>query len=259
MAVNAIILAAGSGSRLRPYTDDRPKSLVELAGETLIDRQLRVLASQGVTDVTVVTGYHAEMLAGRGSRTVVNPLWETTNMVETLFCAEAHLGEDTIIAYADIIYEPSVLQALLASPHPVSVIVDRQWRRYWEARCDDPLSDAESLRLDGEGRIIDIGEKVSRIEEIEAQYIGLMRYRGEGVRLLRETRAALGGIHRPWMDRRPLEKAYMTDLLMEMILRGHPPHAVPIDNRWLEIDTVSDYESALAMIADGSIGKFYNP
>lgn len=259
MAVNAIILAAGSGSRLQPYTDDRPKSLVELAGKPLIEHQLAVLASRGITDVTIVVGYRKEMLAAYGSRTAENPAWATTNMVETLFYAADRIGPDTIIAYADIIYEGKVLDALLASNSPVSVIVDRGWRSYWEHRFADPLADAESLRLDGQGRIVEIGDKVADIEEIQAQYIGLMRYQGAGVDLLKDTRAKLGVVRRPWMDRRPLEKAYMTDLLMEMILLGHPPQAVPIDHGWLEIDTVSDYESAMAMVADGSITRFYHP
>lgn len=259
MAVNAIILAAGSGSRLMPYTADRPKSLVGLAGVPLIERQLAVLASRGITDVTIVVGYRNEMLRGYGTRTVENPDWATTNMVETLFHAADYLGPDTIVAYADIIYEGKVLDALLASPHPVSVIVDRGWRSYWEHRFADPLADAESLRLDGQGRIVDIGEKVKDIEEIQAQYIGLMRYQGEGVALLKDTRARLGAVRRPWLDRRPLEKAYMTDLLMEMVLLGHPPHAVAIEHGWLEIDTVSDYESAQAMFADGSITRFLTP
>ncbi|MBC7952337.1 MAG: phosphocholine cytidylyltransferase family protein [Rhodospirillaceae bacterium] len=257
MSTNAIILAAGSGSRLRPYTDDRPKSMVELGGMTLLERQLATLRAAGIQDVTLVVGYRAEAFDRLGLDTVVNPLWETTNMVETLFCAEDRLREDTVVAYADIVYEPRVIGALLASTHDASVIVDRGWRAYWEMRSPNPLDDAETLRLAADGSILEIGNKPTTLDEIEAQYIGLMRFQGNGVDTLKRTRAELGSIRRPWMDRRPLEKAYMTDLLMEMVLRGRAPHAVPIDNGWLEIDTVSDYEKALAMLADNRIATFY--
>lgn len=256
---NAIILAAGSGSRLRPYTDDKPKCMVPLSGIPLIERQLAALKTAGITDVTVVVGYRSEAFQYLGLPLVVNPYWETTNMVETLFCAESVLTDDTIVAYADIVYEPRVITALMAAPHEVSVVVDTGWRSYWQHRFTNPLDDAESLRLDEKGRIIDIGNKVNCIDDIEAQYIGLMRYRGAGIPILKNTRAALGHVFRPWMAKRSLEKAYMTDLLMEMVLMGHPPNAVPIDHGWIEIDTVTDYESAQKMIADGSITRFYQP
>ncbi len=225
----------------------------------MIERQLTVLRGAGIDDIVIATGYRADMLELPDTRQVYNPHWETTNMVETLFCAEAAFGNDIIVTYGDIVFEPRVLAALLASTHEISVVVDRNWRAYWEHRFADPLSDAESLRLDDNGRITDIGNKVSDLEEIQAQYIGLMRYRGKGIDALRFVRAGLGSVHRPWMDERPLRKAYMTDLLMGMILTGHEVHAVEIEGGWLEIDTREDYEKARAMIADGTITCFFNP
>ncbi len=259
MGITAFILAAGRGTRLHPHTENRPKCLTVLGGQTLIDRQLATLRAAGIDDIVIVTGYRADMLALPGTRQVHNPRWADTNMVESLFCAEGEFYNDLLVCYGDIIYEPRVLVALLDSPHEISVVVDRDWRAYWEHRFADPLSDAESLRLDDNGRITDIGNKVSDLEEIQAQYIGLMRYRGKGIDALRSVRAGLGSVHRPWMDERPLRKAYMTDLLMGMILTGHEVHAVEIEGGWLEIDTREDYEKARAMIADGTITCFFNP
>lgn len=257
--MKAVILAAGRGSRLHPYTAECPKCLTELGGQSLIARQLSVLRGAGIDDITIVTGYQAEMLALPGTRQCHNAAWATTNMVESLFCAEAGFGDDLIVSYSDIVYQPDVIEALLASAADVSVIVDRQWRTYWEYRFDDPLSDAESLRMTGDGLITDIGGPVSDIDEIEAQYIGLMRFQGAGVEALRRTRAALSDVHRAWMDKRPIEKAYMTDLLMEMILTGIDISAVPIRSGWLEIDTVEDYEKAKCYFESGEIARFFNP
>ena len=60
--MRAVILGAGEGTRLRPYTDDRPKCLVELAGRTLLAWQLDALAAAGVSDTTIVTGYRADQI-----------------------------------------------------------------------------------------------------------------------------------------------------------------------------------------------------
>ena len=257
--MKAIILAAGRGSRLHPYTEDRPKCLTVLGGLSLLERQLATLRAAGVNDIVIVTGYFSDQLALPGTRQRHNPDWATTNMVESLFCAEAEFGDDVIVAYSDIVYEPRVLRAVLNSPHGISVAVDRRWRAYWELRFGDPLRDAETLRLDEAGRIQEIGSKPRTVDEIEAQYMGLMRFRGAGIGALRRAYAALRSVRRPWMEARPVEKAYMTDLLMEMILSGQPVMPVPVDGGWLEIDTVQDYETAAAMIDDGSIVRFYDP
>ena len=257
--MKAIILAAGRGSRLHPYTESAPKCLTEIAGRSLIDRQIATLRHAGVTDIIIATGYLADQLELPGTQQVHNPDWATTNMVETLFVADADFGDDLIVTYSDIVYEPRVIEALLQSDRDVSVIVDRQWHQYWEARFDDPLSDAESLKLNADLEILDIGNKVDDINEIEAQYIGLMRFQGNGVAQLRNARQRFFTEHRSWMDNRPVQKAYMTDLLSELILMGHTVHAVPVDNGWLEFDTVDDYERFGGNIDQAAVSKFFDP
>ena len=125
--MKAIILAAGRGSRLGEYGRDRPKCQVELAGMTLIDRQLATLRGCGISDIVLVTGYQSEMLSLPGVRTVHNPDWAETNMVETLFRAAPLFGDDVIVAYADIVYEPPVLRSILDSRHEISVVIDLSW------------------------------------------------------------------------------------------------------------------------------------
>ncbi len=226
---------------------------------TLIGRQIQTLRNAGISDIVIATGYLGEMLALPETRQIDNPEWATTNMVESLFRAESVFGDDVIVCYGDIVYEPRVLAALLESPHEISVMIDRNWRALWELRFDDPLSDAESLRLDADGGILEIGNTVSDISEIEAQYMGLMRFRGDGVRSLRDAKRDLGQARRPWMDKRPLKQAYMTDLLMELILRGGDVRGVPTDGGWVEIDTVEDYETINRLIATDAIQPYYDP
>lgn len=257
--MKAIILAAGRGSRLREHTDERPKCLTELGGRALIEWQMAALRAAGVEEITLVTGYRHEMLEFPGIGKVINPRWAETNMVESLFCAEGAFGDDLIVSYSDILYEPRHLRALLDSPHDISVTVDRAWREYWEFRFDDPLSDAESLRLDVDGCITDIGNPVEDIETIEAQYMGLMRFRGAGLDALRAGRRSMIETDRPWKVRRNVDNAYMTDLLMEMILRGERLHAVEVSGGWLEIDTRDEYQRLAAMFADGTVGRFFDP
>lgn len=254
--MNALILAAGRGSRLHPMTADCPKCLTELAGVPLIDFQIAALRQCGIRDVVVAAGYKREMLTGKGTRMVINERWASTNMVETLFAAEAAFGDDVVVSYSDIVYEPSVVQALVDSPHDVSVVVDKNWRSLWEARFENPLSDAESLRIDAAGRLIEIGKPAASLDEIQAQYVGLMRFKGDGIRCLRDAYQRL-------RDRAESEKRadnfYMTDVLMEMISLGTPVHGTVISGGWLEVDTISDYTLYSKMVGEGTIHKFFDP
>ena len=253
--MKAIVLAAGRGSRLHPHTDNHPKCLTVLDGMTLIERQVRTLRGAGVADIVIVTGYRAEMLTPPGTRQIHNDDWATTNMVESLFRAETEFGDDLIVAYSDIAYEPKVLNALIESPHEISVVVDLQWRPYWERRFSDPLSDAESLRMDGKGLITDIGRKVQNIDAIEGQYLGLLRFHATGVDTLRKARTGFSRGPYSLQCKRSFAQAYMTDLLMHMILSGEEIHAVTVDAGWLEIDTVEDFLLAQKMIKEGVIDR----
>ena len=103
------------------------------------------------------------------------------------------------------------------------------------------------------------GQPVTNLDEVEARYIGLLRFRGKGVSARRAARASMAANRRPWREKRSVAKATMSDLLMEMILTGTDVHAVPVDGGWLEFDTVDEYHRYAAMIADGTITRYFNP
>ena len=244
----AIILAAGRGSRLHPFTENCPKCLTELGGRSLIQNQIDTMRSVGIENIIILTGYLAEMLELPGTQQIHNPNWANTNMVESLFCAEPFFGKDLIVSYGDIIYQPGLIKSLLNSPHDISVLIDEHWQPYWEQRFDNPLCDAETLKLDPLGRIIEIGNTPSSINEIEAQYTGLMRFKNTGIANLIRAHKNLGKSHRQWLEQRPLNQAYMTDLLMEMILTGHDTFGILTQRGWFEIDTPKDLEVARACL-----------
>ena len=110
------------------------------------------------------------MLEGKGDRLKENPRYFETNMVWTLFSAEEELEGDLIISYGDIVYSREILQTLLDSKSDISVVIDKDWESYWRARNDNPLDDAETLRLSKNGRILELGQKPQSVDEIQGQY-----------------------------------------------------------------------------------------
>jgi L-glutamine-phosphate cytidylyltransferase len=243
--MNAIILAAGKGERLRPLTNEIPKCMVKLFGKTLLEYQIDVFKSCGINDITIVTGYKADKIKLKGVNFLHNENYDTTNMVETLFCAKEKLSENVIISYGDIIFEKKILQKLINSEWDSSIIVDSQWEKYWKMRFENPLDDAESLKIDENGLITNIGMKVTSLEEIQGQYIGLMKFKNEGIKNLKKIyeKAKLKSMTGINLLNQNIhfEKSYMTDLIQLMINEGEEINAIKIVNGWLELDSISDY------------------
>lgn len=250
--MKVIILAAGQGTRLRPLTDERPKCMVEVAGKSMIERQLAIMDSCGIKneDIYVVAGYRNDVLksalAGMGVHIIVNEEFETTNMVCSLMCAREIMQqeEDVIISYGDIIYEKQVFIKTLESKDDMSVIVDDGWYGYWSQRCEDPLEDAETLMFDENDYLTEIGQKTSDLSRVKSQYIGLMRFRGNGLedmlKLADEAKRRSGMGQPLWRTDRNYSKMYMTDLLQGLIDEGHSLKAVHIQRGWYEIDDGDD-------------------
>ncbi len=243
--MKAIILVAGEGSRLGSYTKDRPKCTVDIGGLNLIERQLSVLRSEGVVDITMIGGYKSEMLKKYDTDLILNPRYYETNMVWTLFCAENELRGDILICYGDIVYSHDILRKLLASTADIATTVDMEWEPYWRARNENPLNDAETLKLDSDGYILEIGKKPQSLEEIEGQYMGLIKLTSKGVEQLKKV--YYEALHNKYLMGKPIEDAYMTDLLQAVIDKGNPIKSVPIYGEWVEVDTVSDLNAKITL------------
>lgn len=235
-----IILAAGQGTRLRPLTDDRPKCMVELDGKPIIEHQLDLFKKFNLTDINVVTGYLEEKINFNGLEKFYNPKFNTTNMVSTLFCASKLFDgkDDVLISYGDIIYNESVLSDISESSEKVNVVVDKNWREYWEARMDDPLRDVETLKIDQNGFIKELGKKPNTYDDIEGQYIGLIKIRKDVVKQVKNYYEDLD--KDTMYDNKSYANMYMTSFLQMIADNIIPLTPVYINNGWIEIDEPSD-------------------
>jgi choline kinase len=254
--MKAIILAAGSGQRLLPHTESSPKCLVEVAGRSLLDRQVDVMRSLGIDDITVITGYLAHKIDVDGVRKLHNRNYERTNMVSTLFLAAEILtaGDPVIVSYGDIIYEKQVLSRVMSCEAPVCLPVDVEWERFWSARMPDPLADAETLKLNAACDVIELGKKPSDRSEIAAQYIGLIKFSAS---LAGQLPDIYGRLDRSGaFDGKDFDNMYMTTFLQILIDSQWQTRAVKIENGWLEVDTPEDLKLYNAMHENGTLSQF---
>jgi len=237
--VKAIILAAGQGTRLKPLTDAIPKCLVPFRGKPILDHILFALHETGIADITVVTGYRDDAVVARGIPTRHNPEFASTNMVRSLFCAEDLLeGDDVLVVYGDIVFRSALAHALSQERAPISVAVNTQWRELWQLRMSDPLADAETLKLDAKGNIVELGKKARSYEEIQGQYTGLIRIAREALPRVRAFYHALDQTR--LYDGKNFHNMFMTSFLQEIIDHLMPIKAVLVGGGWVEIDSIED-------------------
>ena len=236
--MKAIILAAGEGRRLRPYTKNKPKCMVEINGVSLLDRQISIIKSLGIEEIIIIGGYKADNLKSKGSKLIINPRYHETNMVWSLFCGEKELQGDLIISYGDIVYSRDILSKLLKCDAEIATTIDMNWEQYWRQRNENPLADAETLKLRKDGSIKEIGQIPSSTSDIEGQYMGLLKFSSVGIKALHKSFTQYkkrGSI----LSKTP-EAAYMTDLIMQLIIDGVKVQSVPINFPWIEVDTKED-------------------
>ncbi|MCT7471124.1 phosphocholine cytidylyltransferase family protein [Aliarcobacter cryaerophilus] len=240
--MRVIILAAGQGTRLRPLTNDRPKCMVELNGKPLIKHQLDLFEKFDIKDINVITGYLREKIDFQCVKKYFNPKFDSTNMVSTLFCVSELFdgSDDILISYGDIVYNDKVLQSIANANNEINVVVDKNWKEYWSARMDDPLRDAETLKIDEKGYIKELGKKPKSYDEIEGQYIGLVKIRKDIAPKIKEYYEQLD--KSAMYDGKDYENMYMTSFLQMIADNLYPLSPVYIQNGWVEIDEPSDLE-----------------
>ncbi|MCA9643101.1 MAG: phosphocholine cytidylyltransferase family protein [Polyangiaceae bacterium] len=231
----AVILVAGVGSRLRPLTDDRPKALVEVQGETILHRAVRLLIQYGITRLVLATGYREDAvraaLEGVGAEVVYcpNPRFDSTqNSVSLALCADA-VGERSFFKLdGDVIFQPELLPRLDASTAELAVGVDAG------RKLDE---EAMKVVVRNQRRIETFGKGVS-IEESAGESIGIERVSG---RLSRKLFGALST---------SAEDLYYEDVYAQLINSGSlQAEAVDVsDLPWTEIDTFEDLEQARVLL-----------
>lgn len=110
--MNAIILAAGMGTRLRPLTNDRPKCLVAVNGVPMVERQIQFLKEKGIDDITLISGYKAESLEYLKDRygvdIVFNDRYDTCNNINSLYIVKERF-RDTYVLEGDVYMDNNVL------------------------------------------------------------------------------------------------------------------------------------------------------
>ncbi len=230
--MKGLVLAAGAGRRLGALGEDRPKCLVEVGGRALLDWQQAALNGAGISELALVGGYRAEQLPQHGWTHFFNPRWADTGVIASLMAARSWLeAGECVVSYADIVYGPETIARLRETPGDVAMTSYQHWRELWEARFANPLSDAETFSADDAGLLKDIGRRATSLEEIQGQFMGLVKFTPMG---FAQAAKYIEGL------RTAADRLDMTSLLRDLVGMGISVQTRSVGGFWYEVDNPED-------------------
>lgn len=235
--MKVVLLAAGVGSRIRPLTDDKPKSLLEVNGISILERMLTNVRNVGLKDVVVITGYLEDQLknfinekfSDLNVSFIRNDVYEETNTGYSLLLTKDFVNGDSFIKFdADVIFEEEVLRKLINSPFQTALCIDTNIHL-----------DKEEVKVitDEDGMVLEVGKKLDP-SKCKGESIGIEKISSEAGKLLFEELGKLMKDKNNW-------KEYYDDSYTTLVNQGVEFGAVDITGlKWVEIDTHEDYDRA---------------
>lgn len=224
----AVIVAAGASTRLKSLGYPYPKGLIEVAGEPMLARSVRLLRENGIEKIIIVVGYkrhYIQDVFGDRCRYIHNPFYnETNNMASLWFARDWVDNEPFIYLHSDLVYDPSILASFLdADYNDAALLVD----------LGPTDEEAMKVRLDN-GKFIESKKEIP-LEESAGEWVGISGFQRPSI-LFNKIDDLLA-------DRQ--FKAYDTLAFTEMAEEGSEFFIVPTEGKnWIEIDFPSDLQRA---------------
>ena len=242
--MQAMILAAGMGKRLKELTQNNTKCMVKVNGVSLIDRMLHQIQKQNVDRIVIVVGYEREKqkenIATLGITTPItyidNPIYDKTNNIYSLSLASDYLCEDdTLLFESDLIFEDSVLDSLVRDPRPTLALVDK-YESWMDGTC---------VKLDEDDNIeAFVPGKKFKFDEIKDYY--------KTVNIYKFSRDFSKTHYVPFLD--AYQKALGENEYYEQVLRVITMLDDPVikakrltGQKWYEIDDIQDLDIATSI------------
>lgn len=242
--MQAIILAAGMGRRLKELTRDNTKCMVQVNGVPLIDRMLHQIEKQRLSRIVIVVGYEGQKLIDHIVELdietpiiyVNNPIYDKTNNIYSLFLAKEFLcQEDTLLFESDLIIEDSIIDALVQDPRDTLALVDK-YENWMDGTCVK-LGDDDTIESFVPGKKFKFEESQDYYKTVNVYKFSKQFSQTHYVPFLEAYSTALGN------------NEYYEQVLRVITMLDEPViKAKRLDNQlWYEIDDIQDLDIATSI------------
>ena len=242
--MKVIIIAAGSSTRLAKETSDIPKGLLKINGKSIIEIQLELFQKNQLSDITIITG--AQKFKLENVHYIQDYKFQDHDVLGSLMVAKSIINDDILTSYSDIIFEEKILKSMTEFSGDVGIAVDLDWEKNYVDRDQHPKSEADNVLIN-DNEILEIRKNISECKKNEkiGEFLGLMKLSKKGSRVFLEKYSELEMSHKgKFHNALSLEKAYLTDMLQELIDSGIRISPIYTSGKWCEIDTPQDLDIA---------------
>ncbi len=246
--LKAVILAAGKDKQLFPLTEAIPKTLLDVRGKTILQWQVELLQTVGITEIAVVRGYQKEQINYPGLNYFDNDDYQNSGSLNSLFTALEFIDQDTIIVYGDILFNIEILKKLVDQQNDTTLVIDRGWEKHYQVSQEGHPNPPELATISDTGSELEITGLTSGqpTPGSAAEFIGLARLSSSAVTILKAIfqEIYLTGSTSQFQSAPTIHKAAFADLVQELIQRGEKINGLEIWRTWIDVDTFEDYRSA---------------
>lgn len=236
--MKAIILCAGQGRRLLPYTESTPKCMLSLGDKHFIEWQIDTLLSVGVEQIIAVIGYAAPRVTsllneryGTKVRTVYNPFYELADNLASCWIARDHLCDEFILINGDTLFEPAIVTQLLRDhDQAITLVTD----------CKNEYDDDDMKVIADQSRLLAIGKKLP-LDQVTEESIGMIHFNPAGAAMFKDKIETL------MYSQEALQQWYLT--VIDDLAQQNNVSVCSIHGKdWAELDFVQDLEQAQALV-----------
>ena len=243
--MNAIIIAAGSGKRISENVKNVPKSMVLVNGKPILEYQVSVLKQVGIEEIIVITGPYSEKFSLKNVHYIKDQNHFEHDILGSLMEAKKFLRKDVLVMYSDIIFEKEIVQQILKSKADISIAVDMNWGKMYEGRTEHPVSEAENVQLIEMKQISKIKKNIKNENNDVGEFLGIMKMTSKGGNQFVEEYEKLLKNHKGnFHEASSILKAYVTDMIQELVNLKINVEPVLVSGKWCEIDTIQDLKKA---------------
>lgn len=246
-----IIPAAGKD----PVFPESPKSLITVAGQTILDHQIERLRKAGLTNnkVVVVRGHEGSQFTRTDIEYCDNDKYLENHSLFSLFCAEPAMGAGFVLVYSDVLFDEALIQRLVKSNGDIVLLIDNSYR-YHKHDVDKRLelaigsrenySRTRGLLADSPVTITQIGKEIPK-QAADYEFVGIAFFSERGAEILREvyTNAKNRSVSQ-FHGAPSFEQAAIVDVFQEIIDKGFPVLGLELSTGWIEIHNRQDVRKA---------------
>ena len=239
-----IFIAAGSSTRLGTKTLNFPKGLIRINNNSIIGTQLELFNKSD--DIVIITGPNADKFNFKNVTYINDANHKKHDVLGSLMVAKSHMNNEIVTTYSDIIFDEKILNSIVEFKGDIGIAIELNWEKRYINRDQHPKSEADNVIIQN-GEIVKIRKNISesKDDQIIGEFIGLMKLSKEGAKIFKNKYSELEKTHEGKFHNAPsLERAYLTDMLQELINSGLKISPIIINGSWCEIDTPQDIEIA---------------